>query len=561
MSSLRHLGVPAPGARAIRVFAALVFVQLLLHLFYAFSSHDPRLFAPHLVAWLHDTVVLSALFGLLRLCLLPLLSRAQPVGDAVAAAILAAAGVLLSLYPQMLREYLSFPVNLFAGNAASATILIREYLGFERLAPALLAAIAAIAALFAPPLPPRLKWVSRLAIAAWGLLLVAGALAVPRSPQPIVSSLNEELAIRSANAPREVPRLRPARRRQSGESRPIPAEPKRFADAKATHIFLIVLEGVTADGVREGVHARALVAFLRQGRDKLSLFRQLLHQQPRLLHQPDRDADVATGAVPLLHRHDALRRSKPIGESRAGFSAVGIQELFRQHLRHPALRARPQRVDGHFASPRPAGARREWLTVESGRMESATEDRAAIPTITSLAKSNPKTFVLQELAWGHTTAWRAKTGLTTLAYYDKYFNDLLDRLVADGSWPQSMIVIVSDHGDRFGAAKVSNYRVPLLIVGPGVSAGRDTALRSHLDLRQIVAAFVGGEAMPKPRQRILVTGSTERWVYGEIDEAGGALFIDDKSGRVLSRRGALDPAAVNRAFQGLIDRFDQRVGL
>lgn len=161
MSSLRHLGVLAPGARAIRVFAALVFVQLLLHLFYAFSSHDPRLFAPHLVAWLHDTVVLSALFGLL-----PLLSRAQPVGDAVAAAILAAAGVLLSLYPQMLREYLSFPVNLFAGNAASAAILIREYLGFERLAPAFLAAIAAIAALFAPPLPPRLKWVSRLAIAA-----------------------------------------------------------------------------------------------------------------------------------------------------------------------------------------------------------------------------------------------------------------------------------------------------------------------------------------------------------------------------------------------------------
>lgn len=113
-----------------------------------------------------------------------------------------------------------------------------------------------------------------------------------------------------------------------------------------------------------------------------------------------------------------------------------------------------------------------WLTVESGRMESATEDRAAIPTILSMAKSNPKTFILQELAWGHTTAWRAKTGLTTLAYYDKYFNELLDRLVADGMWPQSLIVIVSDHGNRFGASKVSNYRVPLMIVGAGVTAGR-----------------------------------------------------------------------------------------
>ncbi|RXK87523.1 sulfatase [Chlorobaculum sp. 24CR] len=559
MSSLRHLGVPAPGARAIRVFVALVFVQLLLHLFHAFSSHDPRLLPPHLVAWLHDTLVLSLTLLPLRLALLALPARARPAGESAAAAILAVAGALLSLYPQMLREYLSFPVNLFAGNAASAAMLIREYLGFERLAPALLAAIAAIAALFAPPLPPRLKWVSRLAIAAWGLLLVAGALAVPRSPQPVVSSLNEELAIRSANAPREVPRLRPARRRQSGESRPIPAEPKRFADAKATHLFLIVLEGVTAaEFEKEFMRGRSSRFYGRVATNSLyfaNYYTNNLDSYTSLI------AMLTSQQVPYRSYtdttlYDAVNQSANLARDfrQSGFRSSFVSTYDTQ----PFVPVRNEWTG--ILHRRDLPTQGEWLTVESGRMESATEDRAAIPTITSLAKSNPKTFVLQELAWGHTTAWRAKTGLTTLAYYDKYFNELLDRLVADGSWARSLIVIVSDHGDRFEAAKASNYRVPLLIVGPGVTAGRDTALRSHIDLRQIVAAFVGGEDMPEPRQRILVTGSTERWVYGEIDEAGGALFIDDKSGRVLSRRGALDPAAVNRAFQGLIDRFGQGFG-
>lgn len=66
--------------------------------------------------------------------------------------------------------------------------------------------------------------------------------------------------------------------------------------------------------------------------------------------------------------------------------------------------------------------------------------------------------------------------------------------------------------------------------------------------------------MPEARQRILVTGSTEKWVYGQIDASGANLFIDDKSGRVLSKHGNLDPAEVHAAFQGLIDRFGQRFG-
>jgi hypothetical protein len=551
--------VHAKGSHAIRVFIALVFVQCILHLFTAFSSHDPRLLAPHLVAWLHDTLVLSALFGLSWLCLRLLPSRVRSVGESVTVAILILSGVLLSLYPQMLREYLSFPVNLFASNADSAGILIRDYLGFDRLAPALLSATAAIASLFVPPLPPKRTWASRLAIAVWALLLVAGAVTVPRSPQPVVSSLNEELAIRVSNTPRAVPRLLPAPRRQIGESRPMPGESKRFIDAKATHIFLIVLESVTAEEFEnEFMQVRSSRFYGRVAKQSLyfdnyftnnldsytSLIAMLTSQQVPYRSYTDTTLYDAVNESPNLVRD--FRQS--------GFHTSFVSTYDTQ----PFV---PVRKDWtSILHRRDLSTRGEWLTVESGRMESATEDRAAIPAITSLAKSNPRTFILQELVWGHTTAWRAKTGLTTLAYYDKYFNELYDRLVADGTWPQSLIVIVSDHGNRFGAANASNYRVPLLVVGPDVKAGRDSSLRSHLDLRQIVAASVGGEAMPESRRGILITGSTEKWVYGQIDAVGGNLFIDDKSGRVLSSHGNPDPAAVHAAFQGLIDRFGKRFG-
>ena len=559
MPVLHHPVHPPRSGRAIRVFTALLFAQFALHLFYAITSRDPRLLAPHLVAWLHDTLVLSVTFGVLKLCLLAFPAHARSAGDAAAAAILALSGVFLSLYPQMLREYLSFPVNLFAGNAASASVLIREYLGVDRLVPALISGVVAIAALFAPPLPTKLRWLRRIFVAAWGLLLVAGVLTVPRSPQPVVSSVNEELAIRASNSPRAVPRLKPAPRRRSGEPRSIPAESKRFGETKVAHLFLIVLEGVTADEFErefmQGRSSRFYGRVAKQSRYFENYYTNNLDSYTSLM------AMLTSEQVPYRSYtdttlYDAVNESANLARDfrQSGFETHFVSTYDYQ----PFVPVRKEWTSILHLRDLPTSGK--WLTVESGRMESATEDRAAIPTITSLAKSNPKTLILHELAWGHTTAWRAKTGLTTLAYYDKYFNELLDRLEADGTWPRSMIVIVSDHGNRFGAANSANYRVPLLIAGPGVMAGRDGNLRSHLDLRGIVEAFVDGKAMPEPRQRILVTGSTEKWVYGQIDASGANLFIDDKSGRVLSRHGNLDPSLVNRAFQGLIDEFAKRFG-
>jgi hypothetical protein len=69
----------------------------------------------------------------------------------------------------------------------------------------------------------------------------------------------------------------------------------------------------------------------------------------------------------------------------------------------------------------------------------------------------------------------------------------------------------------------------------------------------LVAHYLMGTPLPPAATRLTLVGSTEAWVYGEFEAAGAYLFIDDATGKVLSRRGALVPAQVQRRFQVQVD--------
>ncbi|MBI4607207.1 MAG: sulfatase, partial [Planctomycetes bacterium] len=123
---------------------------------------------------------------------------------------------------------------------------------------------------------------------------------------------------------------------------------------------------------------------------------------------------------------------------------------------------------------------------------------------------------------------------------------------------RTLLVVVSDHGERSRAAVPDNYRVPLLVVGEDVASGEDDSFRSHLDLQAIVAHFLLGAKLPAPRQEIFVVGSTERWVYGEIRALGEHVLVDDNAGRVLA--GSLGAAAVHDTFQAYVASFSAAFG-
>ena len=58
-------------------------------------------------------------------------------------------------------------------------------------------------------------------------------------------------------------------------------------------------------------------------------------------------------------------------------------------------------------------------------------------------------------------------------------------LASQGTLNDSLIIVVSDHGDRSKAADAANYRVPLLVVGHGIASAEDATLYAHIDLPQM----------------------------------------------------------------------------
>lgn len=120
-----------PHFRLLAVFSAW---QLLLHLLQCAESRDPRLWMPHGVAYVQDLGLLTGGFVAFGAIGRLLHGRARTTWGYLSLASLFSIGVGLASYPRLLREYLAFPVNLFAADSGSAWVLLKEYLGLTRMA-------------------------------------------------------------------------------------------------------------------------------------------------------------------------------------------------------------------------------------------------------------------------------------------------------------------------------------------------------------------------------------------------------------------------------------------
>jgi len=546
------------GSRSVRLIATFAIVQLALHLYTVVESPDPRLFLPHFIAWSHDLLILSILFFVFSRAIALFPSRFRNCAELMTLPIIALALLPLTLYPRMLREYLSFPVNLFTATPASASAMLTKYLGLSKLMPVAFAVASALVALLMLPFPSWSKKGKLLFTVFRGILLTVAILTLPRSPHPVVNSLKEEMSAVLSHERREVPALFSAPHRQDNQKPSGSGVLSLQEKLKADHIYLIVLEGVSADQFENAIsgtesrfyrrisrHARYFDRYYTTNLDSYtSLIAMLTSEQVPYRSYTD------TGLYDAVNNAPNLARS---------FKDIGFHTLFISiYDDQPFIPVRRDWSKIMHRHDLPAG--KQWVSVESSRMESATEDRAALSTLGKLPSLYPKTFVLHELAYGHTTEWRAKTGIPQLAYYDTYLNELLDLLIANGTWSKSLMVIVSDHGDRAKGANTESYRVPLMIVGQDVAQGIDHTFRSHLELQQIMVSSLTGNTMPEPKKEAIVVGSTERWIYGLIDAHGDHLVIDDRTGKVVASNGKLSSKAVHNRFQEIINNFGMRFG-
>lgn len=537
-----------------RLFYVLCLWQLVLHALATIGAGDPRLVMPHMVSWLHDVLLLGLIASTAYGIGYNVPLRRSVVHNA-AVLLIALVGAVMAVYPQLLREYLSFPANIFSSDFSSLKVTLFEYVGVKRLWPALAALLLSVGILYSPA--KTLPWrVARLILLP---AIIMGVVTLPRSPHPVIHSIKQYgIAIRDSK-----PRVVPSLHRPSGGIAPSENDTgnsliSNSQKLTAERIFIIVLESITSAEF-ESRFLTDKSRFLTRMRGNYTYYKN--YHSTNLDSYTSLIAMLTSKQVPYRAYSDERLYSSV---NQAANIIRSLRELgyYIQFVStcsyHPFV---PVRSDWNRIIIRSDLPSQSGLTeVGSSRMEEAVEDRAALSTIVDAAIKHPKSVVMHELIYGHTTEWQAKTGISPLDYYDSYLAELFDSLKAKGLDRGSLFVVVSDHGDRSLPSRVESYRVPLLIAGEGVKKSVDTGFRNHLDLQGILSSYLNGAILPQPREKMFTVGSTERWTYGELRANGDHLFIDDSSGTVLSEAGLSSPSRLQKEFQSYLDQFGARYG-
>jgi hypothetical protein len=532
------------------VLIAAVF-QCLLHMGCVVVEKDLRTLMPHLVSFLHDLMLIVAVSLLFAVAGRLSPARFRFTLRIGATSCLLALMLILASYPRFLRAYLAFPVNIFATDAGSSRVFL-DYVGLAAFWPI---ALAAIAGVFALVVPFQFRVVRRTWVVTGFLIILVSLLSLfTPSPQPFLFSMQQEFTDRLGGDSRAVPRLKRALERSNSSACSVSSSLVLSNPLRADHLLLIVLEGVTARTFEDEFMTRRN-GFYERVRPYAAYFSH--YYSTNLDSYPSLIAMLTSRQVPYLAYADEslytavnhaanLTRTLRAQGSRTMFVCTAAYQPFV-----------PTRRDWDRIVHRDQlGSLEGWARIDSNRIDAGVEDRAALSLIFDFMTGGERSFVLHELVFGHSTEWRSASGKSQLEYYDLYLNEVLDNLQHRGLDGRTLLVIVSDHGDRAKSSSMENYRVPLLVVGRSVTPLRDDRFRSHLDIQAIVAHYLSGAALPSPRQESYVVGSSERWVYGRISADGEHLFIDDRTGRILSQRGSRDPLQFYHQFQAVVDEFD-----
>lgn len=511
---------------------------------------------PHAIAYISDVALLAILTatGSFATAISPI--RFKQTVHKVILVSLVVVEILFASYPNVLREYMAFPVNIFDADWSSTTTLISDYMGITALLPALFAMIITALALF---VPLKIMIPNKIRLAFFFLILILFTLTLQRtSPQPFVFSLQKKIESIIKNEKRVVPSLVRTYSKSDliNEPRKLTYSGKEIANFK--NIIVIVLEGVTSNNF-EKEFLTISNGYYEQNKNNAVYYKNYyttnLDSYTSLISMVTA-IEVPYRAYADESLYEKVNTAPSLTEDlrKRGFYTIFVSTYEYQ----PFVPTRSYWNKIYERNDLPSLDK--WVSLGSNRMESATEDKAAISTIVENVKSHKNTFVLHEMVYGHSPEWRAKTGKTQLSYYNEYLLELSRKLEEEKLLSKTLFVIVSDHGNRAKSSEVDNYRVPLLIVGKSVSFDLKEALLSHLQLPQIIYHYAASDEHPTACKEIFFVGSTEKWIYGKLTKQNEYLFIDDAPGTLLARKEGLNPIQVRNEFQNYVDGFAATYG-
>lgn len=170
----------------------------------------------------------------------------------------------------------------------------------------------------------------------------------------------------------------------------------------------------------------------------------------------------------------------------------------------------------------------KFASVTSNKIEYACEDLAVFDDMMNFLKSNKKSFILQEMVYGHTIAWKQKTGIETIDYYNQYFEKTINELKKNNILDSTLLVVVSDHGPRNRPYNTENYHIPLLFYSADINSNENTKFLSHIDFKDILLSNISDYQYKPLEKDIYTVGNSGEFIYGTIKKDGNYIFINNR---------------------------------
>jgi len=197
----------------------------------------------------------------------------------------------------------------------------------------------------------------------------------------------------------------------------------------------------------------------------------------------------------------------------------------------------------------------KYASITSSKIDYACEDLAVFDDLIEILKTNTQAFVLQEMAYGHSSQWKEKTGLETIDYYNQYFNKIVAALTTNKLLEGTLLIISSDHGPRDNTYASENYHVPLLIWAQDIEKTENHKFISHLDFKDILLQVLTGKEIVSKRETIYTMGNSGEYIYGKITADGEFIFINNRMSNVKSNADQEIIKAFNSTFQDYLNYF------
>ncbi len=538
-----------------RLFLSYGIFQLFLHIYFLVTSNDPKMLVPTIISFVYDLFILSFfyLFGFYSVNVM--YKDIKQIFLSIYFCFYLLIGLLLSVYPGVLREYLIFPVNIFEADANVTETLVVEYLGFSTFIPVIIGFVIALFMAFYVKkdldIFPKVKYTFIVFVFLFSLFFLQKG-----SPHPFIYSLQSQVESLLKNEHRVVKSLSYSKKENYNIITTIKYPSDSIIQYK--NIIIVVLEGVTSKSFENefmNIENGFYKSFYKNAKYYSNYFTNNLDSYTSLIamissiHVPYRSyADVEF--------YENVNKAKNLVEY---FKLNKYQSLFVSTFEHQPFIPSKSFWDNIYTR-KDFQISDKFLTIGSSRMEKATEDKVAIDKIINYTNRNNKTFILHEMAYGHSPEWRATSGISQLQYYNDYLTELTNKLSYNNSLDSTLIVIVSDHGDRSKIADSENYRVPLLIVGKTIINSTDNTFLSHLNLSTIIFNSVNKASDSIVVKAIYTVGSSEKWTYGKIKSNGESIFINDTKGSLLSNKGNINAKEVKDSFQIYINEFNYKFG-